>query len=42
MRKRLDNLSYRALFRAEILKRTLPFWLLVVLVVALEACKKKK
>lgn len=42
MRKHLENLSYRTLFRVETLKRTMPFWLLVVLVLALEACKKKK
>ncbi|GBD11079.1 hypothetical protein HRbin23_00730 [bacterium HR23] len=42
MFKRLENLSYRALWRAETLKRTLPFWVLVLLVLALEACRKKK
>lgn len=42
MFKRLENLSYKALFRVETLKRTLPFWVLVLTALALEACKKRR
>jgi len=39
---RIDSLLYRTLFRVETLKRTMPVLLLVVLVLALAACGKKK
>ena len=37
---RLESLRYRGLLRAGSPKRTLPVWLLVVVALALVACKK--
>jgi hypothetical protein len=42
MIKRLQGLPYRSLFRIETLKRTMPIWLLVALMLAAEACGGKK
>ena len=42
MFRRLQQLPYRALFRLETLKRTMPFWLLIALTLAVVACGKKK
>jgi hypothetical protein len=42
MWKRITDLSYHGLFRVETLKRTMPLWLLIVLALAMEACKQKK
>ena len=42
MLNRIDHLFYRTLFRVETLKRAMPIALLLVLALALEACKKKR
>ena len=41
MWKQLTNLPYHVLFRVDALKRTLPVWLLLVLALGIEGCKKK-
>ena len=42
MLKKVDSLFYRTLFRVETLKRAMPIALLLVLALAMEACKKKR
>ena len=42
MIERLQEFPYRALFRLETLKRTMPIWVLVALMLATGACKGKK
>ena len=42
MLRRLQELPYKALFRIQTLKQAMPLWLLVVLMLAAEACGGKK
>ena len=41
MWKQLTSLPYHVHFRMDTLKRTLPIWLLLVLALSIEGCKKK-